>query len=155
MLKLFNRQGVSQITANKDVQRFLKFAVVGVCGTFVDFAVLTLLVKVFGVPLIAANTISYSAGVVNNFVLNRFWTFTESRSKPLVTQFLQFVVINIIALVLSDLIVGAVEGALHPTLGGNAYLAAKLLATVIVFFWNYFANRFWTYNDVDRVSVPE
>ena len=31
-------------------------------------------------------------------------------------------------------------------LGSNAALA---IAVVIVLFWNFFANRFWTYGDVD------
>jgi putative flippase GtrA len=29
------------------------------------------------------------------------------------------------------------------------YNAAKVLATGVVMFWNFFINRFWTYNDVD------
>lgn len=154
MLNRFNPGQVRvQLAANKDVGHFLKFAVVGVSGTVVDFVVLTLLVKAFGMPLIIANTISYSVGVVNNFLLNRFWTFSESRSKPVVTQFIQFAIINVIALILSDLIVAGLEGILRPTLQGNAYLAAKLVATILVFFWNFFANRLWTYNDVDRVSA--
>ena len=38
------------------------------------------------------------------------------------------------------------------TLGGNLALAA---AVIIVLFWNFFANRYWTYADVDagRVSA--
>jgi len=28
------------------------------------------------------------------------------------------------------------------------YNAAKVLATGVVMFWNFFVNRFWTYNDV-------
>jgi putative flippase GtrA len=29
------------------------------------------------------------------------------------------------------------------------YIPAKVIATIVVLFWNFFVNRFWTYSDVD------
>jgi putative flippase GtrA len=30
-----------------------------------------------------------------------------------------------------------------------------MVATVVVLFWNFFVNRYWTYSDVDAVSEPD
>lgn len=134
---------------NKETRRFFRFLVVGISGTLIDLGLLTLLVKLCGMATLPANTISFSVGVVNNFLLNRFWTYPEARQKPVLRQALQFAAVNVIGLLLSDLIITGAESALVNWLGANAYLPAKALSIGLVFFWNYFANRLWTYNDVD------
>ena len=34
------------------------------------------------------------------------------------------------------------------------YLPAKMVATVVVLFWNFFVNRFWTYGNVEYMVHP-
>jgi putative flippase GtrA len=56
--------------------QFIKFNIVGVLNTGVDFAVFTLLLGV-NVPYQAAQCVSYAAGTLNSFLLNKFWTFKD------------------------------------------------------------------------------
>lgn len=128
-------------------KRFARFLAVGLSGTLLDFGILTALKLVFGLPTLLANTISYSAGVVNNFTLNRLWTFSESRKKQWFVQFGQFVLVNIIALVLNNLIVLGLERPLGLLLHNpeHGYLPAKAVATGIVLVYNFLANRLWTF----------
>jgi hypothetical protein len=72
------RLGVNE----KELERFLKFLVVGTVGFAVDFGTLNLLKLVFGFQLLVANTISFSLAVLSNFTWNRLWTYPDSRSKP-------------------------------------------------------------------------
>ena len=72
-----------------DAVRFLKFLVVGAIGAAVDFGTLYLLHPVLGMPIVPANTISFTAAVLSNFTWNRYWTYPDSRSKPIRTQLLQ------------------------------------------------------------------
>ncbi|KPK22459.1 MAG: hypothetical protein AMJ61_17100 [Desulfobacterales bacterium SG8_35_2] len=46
-----------------------------------------------------ANTIGYGAGIVNSFIWNKFWTFKARHETG--QQFLRFVILNIVCLVLS------------------------------------------------------
>lgn len=140
----------------KEAERFFKFLVVGTIGFIVDFGTLTFLVEVAGLVPVLANTISFSAAVVSNFTLNRYWTYPDSRSKRRRVQIIQFAVVSIIGLAINNLILVSLEGpfaallaAVHapPAIGG--YIPAKMVATVVVLFWNFFINRYWTYNDVD------
>lgn len=140
----------------KEAERFFKFLVVGTVGFIVDFGTLTFLVEVMGFIPVAANTISFSAAVVSNFTLNRYWTYPDSRSKRRRIQLLQFAVVSIIGLVINNGILLLLQ---HPAdialrsvqapeaIGG--YIPAKMVGTVVVLFWNFFINRYWTYNDVD------
>jgi len=100
----------------KEVERFLKFAIVGVIGAIVDFGTLNLLLHTFlpavdkqGTPLGImlpggflfenvglATTIAFIAAVASNFVWNRIWTYPDSRSRSLRRQLGLFVFISLV-----------------------------------------------------------
>ena len=63
----------------KETQRFVKFAFVGALGSVTDFTILILLVEVVGLVPVVASGFGFSAAVLQNFILNRWWTFPESR----------------------------------------------------------------------------
>jgi len=149
------------ITDNRvEVERFFKFAVVGTIGAVVDFGILYLLHAVLGWPLALSNTISFTCAVLSNFTWNRLWTYPDSRSKPIGAQLVQFFAVNVAGWAINTGILLAlnrpftqVAGTLPPVATAElahklGYNAAKVLATGVVMFWNFFINRFWTYNDV-------
>ena len=139
----------------KEAERFIKFAIVGTIGFVVDFGTLALLKEGFGFPTLLANTISFSAAVTSNFLFNRFWTYPDSRSKSLWVQMGQFFAVNIIGLLINNTILYFMEGVFNgwltvvPVLADRGYIFAKMAATIVVLFWNFFVNRYWTYSDVE------
>lgn len=141
----------------KEAERFLKFLIVGTVGFVVDFGMLTLLVELFHAPTLLANVVSFSAAVMSNFTFNRLWTYPDSRSKTLWSQLGQFWMVSIVGLGINTLILFLLESpfdALFSDAGVAAlvdrgYIPAKMVATVAVLFWNFFINRYWTYNDID------
>jgi putative flippase GtrA len=136
-------------TQHKEAQRFLRFLVVGAGGTMLDFGLLTVL-KLAGLPTLPANTAAFSAGVVNNFTWNRLWTYADSRSKQWTVQLGQFAVVSLIGLALNNAVVLLLEAPFGALFNNTefGYLPAKVIATGIVVFWNFFVNRYWTFNDV-------
>lgn len=147
------------IKNEKERNRFLKFAVVGFIGFFVDAGVFNLCRSVFFIQPEVASAISFSSAVISNFFFNRFWTYPDSRSKPIRTQMGQFFVVNLIGLairtgvllVILDPIYKFISKVnrllpLSPTVLGDNL--ALIIVVGIVLFWNFFVNRFWTYSDV-------
>ncbi len=146
---------------HKEIGRFLKFSVVGIIGAVVDFGTLYLLHAVLGLPIVLSNTCSFTAAVLSNFTWNRYWTYPDSRSKPIRTQLLQFFVVNVVGwgintgiLLLLRFPCASLVGGLPLALEYEAvyklgYNLAKAIATGIVLFWNFIINRVWTYSDVD------
>lgn len=141
-------------TNRKEVKRFAKFATVGAAGSVTDFTVLNIMIQVFGFPLAVANMISFSAAVIQNFTLNRLWTFPESKQRDARQQLAQFAVVSIIGLGINTLVVLAVHHALEalwmsllgPGVGFVvSYNFAKAFAIGVVLFWNFSINRLWTY----------
>jgi putative flippase GtrA len=133
----------------KELERFLKFMVVGTIGFVVDFGTLNLLVLLVGLPVLIANTISFSLAVISNYTWNRFWTYPDSRSKRIRSQLIQFVVVNVAGLGINTLVLATLTPVFTGMIGELGYNIAKAIATVIVLFWNFFINRYWTYGDVD------
>jgi putative flippase GtrA len=109
-----------------------------------------------------AGTISFIAAILSNFTWNRYWTYPDSRSKPISSQLVQFALVSIIGLAIRVPILALLEPIIESlfiqmNLGIAGLLSANRLAdnitlaiaVVIVMFWNFFANRYWTYGDVD------
>ncbi|MBI5842827.1 MAG: GtrA family protein [Chloroflexi bacterium] len=136
----------SDIFANKEIQRFSRFLAVGAVGTFLDFSLLTLL-KLAGLPTLFANTFSFTAGLINNFTWNRLWTFHDATQADWRRQLVQFTMVSLVGLALNNAILLWLEMPLGQLLGQPAwgYVPAKVVATAVVVFWNYFANRKWTF----------
>jgi len=157
-----------------EIVRFSKFLVVGTIGTAIDFGLFNLFHNVFGLHAVLANTISITASIVNNYTWSRFWVYPETKHHQGRRKFVQFVVVSMIAWALNTgilwtterwvlgesgilaTLVAPVAAAIrmeHSVLSSNG---AKVIATGIVLFWNFFANRLWTFRDVDTVqSVPQ
>lgn len=139
----------------KEAERFIKFVLVGTIGFVVHFSTLTFLKEVVGVEntVVVANPIAFFMAVCSNFLLNRFWTYTDSRSKNIGSQFVQFLGINVVGLLINSAILAATERPFTTLLASSTlpikgYQLALILATVIVLFWNFFVNRYVTYSDV-------
>jgi putative flippase GtrA len=134
----------------REVVRFLKFAAVGALGMVVDLTVLNIAHKLFGLPLLAANTISFTTAVLSNFTWNRLWTFPESRQRPLVPQLAQFALVNVIGLAINNLVLWVVFNLINDFIPDPLdYNLAKITAIGVVLFWNYGINRLWTYRGIE------
>jgi len=145
---------------DKERIRFLKFAAVGTFGAMLDFGIANLLSHSMHLPLVYAGTISFICAVISNFIWNRYWTYPESRSRPLLHQLGMFFLVNLAGMAFRIPILHFVESPILKIikdmtgvsletaqfLARNATLA---LAVGIVMMWNFFINRYWTYNDIE------
>jgi putative flippase GtrA len=164
-------RGVSPRT-RREINRFLKFSVVGIIGAVVDFGIFNLLANVLGIGSVVSSVISFSAAVTSNFLWNRYWTYPDSRSKPVTQQIIQFTLVNLVGLVirtpifafseapmirLSEILIQLSQSILPESLASLGYLNATVLgrnlalalAVIVVLFWNFFINRIWTYSDAE------
>lgn len=141
----------------KELKRFVRFSIVGIIGSVIDFGFLNLFTIVFKMPYVLSSVFSFSLAVINNFLLNRFWTFAASKKDPLLGQLVQFGIVSVIGLLIRTPLLAWLEkvlvplaGKLTPNLltptivGHNVGLA---IGIGVVMLWNYFANRFWTFKN--------
>lgn len=156
----------------REVERFIKFAFVGILGFIIDIGTLILLQNTVLPPesdpqVLLANSIAFVLAVCSNFIWNRFWTYPDSRSYSIHRQLAQFGIVSVIGLVIRNLWISSTYEALgqlsttvlQATLSEYApsmidqnklgSTIALVFGVLIVMIWNFAANRFWTYNDVE------
>ncbi|MFQ5576206.1 MAG: GtrA family protein [Anaerolineae bacterium] len=135
----------------KEAKRFVKFGIVGAIGAVVDFSILNALIFWAGWSTrdgkLLANIVSTSVAIISNFTWNRLWTFPESRARKKRFQLVQFTVVNLIGLIINTGIFFVADHYIFaPVVPANvAIQLAKASAIGIVLFWNFGANRLWTY----------
>src|SRR5688572_21218260 len=120
---------------SKEVERFLRFSVVGTIGAIVDFGTLNVLQLTLLSPInphqelkiILASALAFCAAVSSNFIWNRYWTYPDSRSRSVRRQLAQFFMINAAGLVFRVVFV-ALTFHLFGELGANIVEDLNLVA---------------------------
>jgi putative flippase GtrA len=147
------------LTNTQERIRFLRFAVVGSVGALIDFSLFNIQTSLLKIPPIYAQAVSFSVAVSSNFIWNRYWTYPDSRSKVVLRQIFEFVIVNVIGLAIRTPLIAwlgpllitffsqfVIPFKITPTLAGHNIALA--IAVGVVMMWNFFVNRFWTYSDV-------
>jgi putative flippase GtrA len=163
---------------SKEIERFLKFAIVGVTGAVIDFGTLILLQATILPPtnkfnVAVATSIAFVLAVVSNFTWTRWWVYPDSRSRSMRRQLAMFMFISVVGWLartawitftyypIGHAVMPAALPLVHlirpeyvPSLSAEEKLGtivAQLIGMVVIMAWNFFANRYWTYNDVDKI----
>ena len=150
---------VNPVKLRREARYFGKFAVVGLIGAVVDITVLNVLIFGMGwsspLQMTMANVISTCVAIVSNFILNRSWTFRTARSKQSGRQFAQFVAVSMVGLVFNAIIFYVANTYIFGPLlhSGISVQLSKAAAIGVTLFWNFAANRLWTFRQ-PQVSGP-
>ncbi len=118
--------------------RILKFGIVGCVNTAVDFLVFTILCELVGLMPATSQGFSYASGILCSFVLNRFFTFKDTKSENAVgesTRFLKFLIVNGVSFLTSVGLMGVLTSS-----GLNEYVV-KLFVTGITMVINYIGYK--------------
>ena len=122
------------------IGQFLKFGVVGLLGTVIDFLFTWLCKEKLKWNKFLANSIGFMLAATSNYILNRIWTF-ESDNPEVGREYFSFFIVSVIGLALNNLILYL----LHEKGKMNFYLA-KAFAIALVTLWNFVANYFFTFH---------
>ena len=144
------------IKNKKATLQFGKFLVVGAVNFLVDFGIFKLLTVALSMLVAPANVISYTSGVINSFLLNRYWTF-KIKHKFVSVHFAKFVFVNLVSLGVNTLAVWVLVDLYHFSDGlfGVQNLYAKLIATVFSFTVNFAGNKLLVFRENQPPSIEE
>jgi putative flippase GtrA len=119
--------------------QLVRFGVVGAVGFIVNIAVYTLFVHSIGVDYHVAAVAAWLVAVMNNFVLNRHWTF-DAREGQARFQAVRFVVVSLVAFGCSLLLL-----TLLVENGGLAKVPAQAIAVAASTPLNFLGNKLWSF----------
>lgn len=112
----------------------IRFAVVGGLTFVIDYSLLYALTEYIGLNYLISSALSFTVAVLVNYFLCLIFVFTGSRSGT--RQFILFILSSIGGLVINQFCMYFfVEVMLM------YYMAAKIIATIIVTLWNYITKK--------------
>ena len=123
------------------MEQIVKFGVVGVVATGIDFGVLMLLSQVLHVNPVVAAAISYCISLVFNYYASMRFVFTHREEMSYRHEFVVLVILSVIGLGLNEIIMAVGT----TTFGDSVFTvtATKVCATVVVMVWNFVSRKLW------------
>ena len=131
------------------IKQLIKFVVVGVINTGIDFVILNIemaLTNISSGPgMFVQNAISFSLATINSYYLNKRWTFEDKDTQKEGVKFSQFLIVSLIGVSINSLVVYGITTFIPPVAGLNPKLwanIAKLIATGVSIIWNFLGYKF-------------
>jgi dolichol-phosphate mannosyltransferase len=123
---------------------FVKFAIVGGTGFLIDFGLFYAFTKFGGLHSIQANLISTESAVINNYLLNNFWSFShkrvEHRASSYVRSFFKYNLVSTGSIAIQTL---GLELMKHLFGEHNLYFyKIGIIILIIIPYSYFFFNRF-------------
>jgi putative flippase GtrA len=128
----------------------LRFGLVGGLNTLVDLLILNGLLWLFpttsSLMLLAYNSLAYSLGAVNSFLLNKYWTFGQ-KQRTTRRELARFTLTTLCGIGWSTSIIWLASNALHPllvnpTVWANASKVIAIGGTALI---SYLGMRLWVF----------
>lgn len=119
--------------------KLFKFGFAGFIGLMIDFSVTYLCKEKLKWNKYLSNSLGFSLAVCNNYFLNRIWTF-KSTDSNIAKQFVFFLGISLIGLLLNNVVLYIMSERKN-----KSFYSSKIVATILVFFWNFTANSLLTF----------
>jgi dolichol-phosphate mannosyltransferase len=138
----------------KSSKIFIKFALVGALGVFVNLGCFTLFLSI-GMNKFIASPLAIELSILSNFFFNNFWTFRQRKSKESIQiKGLKFNLVSIFTLGVSYLTFIGSSFVFPKTAPQLHQLVAIIPGTLI----NYLLNSYWTfrhekYTDVEAEKI--
>ena len=125
----------------KLLAQIMKFGVVGVIATVIDFGIMNLLHYGLGLNILIANTSGFIISLIFNLASMKY-VFAHKEGMSRRREFIIFVVLSVIGLALNDGIVLT----LNAGLGLEANIA-KICATALVMVYNFVTRKIFLEGD--------
>lgn len=126
-------------------KKSIRFVIVGVLNTIIDFGLINLL-SIFGLNLIVANTFSTGTAMLFSFFANKKWTFNADGNY--IKQIVLFFIFTAIGIwVIQNLFLYLITKYI-PNFGIDNIIfnnIAKILASIPSLIWNYFTYNYFVF----------
>ena len=125
------------------IAEIIRYGIVGGAAFVLDFLLLYILTERLYIPYLYSATIAFSSGCLVNYLLSVCWVFNHRKYTNKRVEFLIFFAVGVGGIIITDLMLFFFT----PVFNGN-YLAAKIIAVIFVFFWNFFLRRQLLFMDI-------
>jgi putative flippase GtrA len=122
-------------TDNTLLQLF-RYTFVGGFAFLIDFGTLFTLTEYFKIHYMVSAGIAFILGLTINYSFSVKWVFKSRVMVNRLLEFILFAIIGFVGLFLNELFLWILTDIL-----AIYYLLSKIITTIIVYFWNFFARK--------------
>lgn len=130
---------------NNDLVRFIKFSIVGVGNTIINWTIFFIL-NFCGVYYILSNVVAYIIAMINSYLWNSLWVFKYGGGLKINTS-IKFFILNLIGLTVNTTSMYVLVDIFNFKKG-----IALIFASIIVVIMNYVINKMWVFKDRIRLK---
>jgi len=134
-------QSLLKRQTDKTSIQFFRYIFVGGLAFIIDIGFLYILTNFFGYYYLISAAISFTLGLIANYLLSTHWVFNKHNLNNLTLEFSIFTVIGIIGLGLNELFIWVFTAELN-----IYYLTSKIFAAALILIWNFLARKYTLYN---------
>ncbi len=134
--KNLKRKLITEQTDKTHIQLF-RYVFTGGTAFIVDFSSLYILTDFFGIYYLVSAAIAFVLGLIANYFLSINWVFNRRTLDNRKLEFGVFTLIGLVGIVLNEVFIWFFTENLD-----IYYLFSKIMAAVIILFWNFFARKF-------------
>ncbi len=127
-----------------ELDRFIKFCLVGLSGVGVNLGLTWALTEFIGLHYVVSNAIGIETSIISNFLLNNFFTFPDRNSPGIIAFLGRLGKFNLASFVGAGINLGSTW--LFTDMLGLYYLISNIIGIVLATLWNYLANNWWTWS---------
>jgi putative flippase GtrA len=159
-IRLGQTSVLGELAQREGVRQFIKFCIIGVSSFVIDASIASFLVYSLNLNPTLSKAISFLFAVTNGFIWNSRWTFRGMGSGKKHEMYVKFVTVNGIGFVLNILLFKSVLWMFTGRFIGQGtpnklhFAIAMGTAAICVAFWNFLANRSWTFKHTPPPSRP-
>ena len=129
-------------TNRKLLVQIFRFIIVGGIATLIDWLVYYILFNYFNINPLLANVFSFSISVIYNYIASVKWVFNVDKDKSKNIMFIEFIVLSIIGLLLTEIFL-----YLFINLLTIDEMVSKIIATAIVMVFNFVTRKIFLENN--------
>lgn len=123
-------------TDNTFIQLF-RYTFVGGLAFIVDFGSLYFFTEFLNIHYLISAAIGFLLGLTTNYMLSIVWVFNKRKLESKYLEFWIFGLVGLIGLVFNELFIWFFTEHIH-----FHYLISKIITTLLVYLWNFFARKF-------------
>jgi dolichol-phosphate mannosyltransferase len=129
----------------REIQKVIKFGIVGASGVIVNMGVLFALTEFFQIYYLFSSFIAIELSIITNFFLNDFWTFRKDKAGKIIRRLHRFISYNIVCV--GNVLINISALYIFTELLGINYLISNFIGIMIAFIWSFGINRKITWGD--------
>lgn len=120
--------------------QFFRYIFVGCASFVIDFIIYFSLINFLNINYLISAAIAFFISVLANYYLSTSWVFNQDDIDNNLIEFNLFILISFVGLIFTEILL-----YLFTDMFNINYIWSKIIASIIVLFWNFSARRVMFY----------